>query len=92
MTWLMQQDEAAVPEAAALLDEQIEVRPLLSPVIVIKYLRSRDTPARRKRFRQRRQQLQQASDHAQGHMTDDRGLLNPGMMPQSLADLRRIAR
>ncbi|CAN5890801.1 hypothetical protein BH23PLA1_BH23PLA1_04540 [soil metagenome] len=94
MTWLMLQPEgsaSAVPEAAALLDDRTEIRSMLSPVVVIKYLQGRDTPAKRKRFRQVRQQLQQASEHARKQLTDDRGTLNPGMIPQALDDLRKLA-
>ena len=36
--------EEAVDEAASLLDQQIEVRSALSPVVVAKFLSSRDTP------------------------------------------------
>ena len=41
-----------------------EVRPALSPVVVAKYLASRDTPAKLKRFRQVRRQLREASAYA----------------------------
>lgn len=47
-------NEEAVQEAASLLDQQIEVRPALSPVVVAKYLSWRDTPQRRRLFRQTR--------------------------------------
>ncbi len=94
MTWLMLQAdgyESAVPEAAALLDDRPEIRPMLSPVVVIKYLQGRDNTKKRKRFRLIRQKLQQASEHARKQMTDKRGTLNPGMIPQALDDLRKIA-
>ena len=68
-----------------------EVRPLLSPMVVVKYLACRDTPAKRKRLRQVRKQIQQASPYAQRQMTDANGALNPGLIPQSLDDLRQIA-
>jgi serine/threonine-protein kinase len=83
--------EEAVVEAAKLLDQRIDVRPALSPVVVAKYLCWRDTPPRRRLFRQTRKALQEASAYAQESMTDDKGLLNPGLMPQSLDDLRKIA-
>jgi eukaryotic-like serine/threonine-protein kinase len=93
MTWLMSQkaDEAAMPTAARILDERPDVRPLLSPIVLLKYLKSRDNPAKRKKFRLVRQQLQDASTYASKHMTDEKGILNPGLMPQSLDDLRKIA-
>ncbi len=77
--------------AAEFLESRPDVRPSLNPVVVMKYLRNRDTPAKRKRFRQLRAQLQKASTYAAEHMTDDRGILNPGLMPQVLEDLRQIA-
>ena len=83
--------EEAVQEAASLLDQRIDVRPALSPVVVAKYLSWRDTPPRRRLFRQTRKALQEASAYAQKSMTDDKGVLNPGLMPQSLDDLRKIA-
>ena len=43
-----------------------EVRPLLNPMVVMKYLACRDTPAKRKRLRQVRKQIQQASPYASG--------------------------
>jgi eukaryotic-like serine/threonine-protein kinase len=83
--------EEAVQEAASLLDQQIEVRPALSPVVVAKYLSWRDTPQRRRLFRQTRKALKVAGKHAQKHMTDAKGQLNPGLVPQTLDDLRKIA-
>ena len=83
--------EEAVKEAASLLDQRIDVRPALSPVVVAKYLSWRDTPPRRRLFRQTRKALQEASAYAQKSMTDDKGVLNPGLMPQTLDDLRKIA-
>jgi serine/threonine-protein kinase len=83
--------EEAVKEAAGLLDEQIEVRSALSPVVVAKYLSWRDTPQRRRLFRQTRTALRDASEYAKKSMTDAKGLLNPGLMPQSLKDLQKIA-
>ena len=56
-----------------------------------KYLSWRDTPQRRRLFRQTRKALQEASKHAQKHMTDAKGQLNPGLVPQTLDDLRKIA-
>jgi serine/threonine-protein kinase len=77
--------------AADLLEGRHECRPALTPVVVMKYLAGRDSAGKRKRFRQLRSQLQQASEYAARHMTDDNGILNPGLMPQSLDDLRRVA-
>lgn len=93
MTWLASSpgDEESVKLAARLLDERPDVRPLLNPAAVVKYLRSRDTPPKRKRFRQLRQALQQASTHASKHMLDEGGILNPGLMPQKLHDLYKIS-
>ena len=38
--------EEAVREAASLLDQRIEVRSILSPIVVAKYLTSRESPAK----------------------------------------------
>jgi eukaryotic-like serine/threonine-protein kinase len=83
--------EEAVREAASLLDERIEVRSILSPIVVAKYLTSRESPARRKLFRQTRKALAQASKYAQKQMIDTKGVLNPGLMPQRLEDLHLLA-
>lgn len=93
MTALMvgKEGQVGVARVAAMLDQQPDVRPALSPVVVMKYLASRDTPAKRKRFRQMRQLLQQASPYASKSMCDDQGVLNPGLMPQVMEDLRRLA-
>ena len=82
---------AAIARAVELLEMRHEVRPLLNPMVVMKYLACRDTPAKRKRLRQVRKQIQQASPYAQRQMTDGNGALNPGLIPQSLEDLRQIA-
>jgi hypothetical protein len=58
---------------------------------VIKYLASRDTFGKRKRFRQVRKRLQEASAYARKSMLDANGVLNPGMMPRTLDDLAIIA-
>ena len=84
-------DGIDIDRAAALLDGKHDVRPMLSPVVLAKYLLARSTPAKRRRFRQLRQQLQQTSEHAARHMSDDQGVLNPGLMPQVIDDLRRLA-
>jgi serine/threonine-protein kinase len=93
MTALMvgKEGQVGIARVAAMLDQQPDVRPALSPVVVMKYLVNRDTPAKRKRFRQVRQLLQQASPYASKSMCDEQGVLNPGLMPQVLEDLRRMA-
>jgi serine/threonine protein kinase len=83
--------DEAVREAAALLDQRIEVRSILSPVVVAKYLACRESPGKRKLFRQTRKALREASTYAQKHMVDDKGMLNPGLMPQKLDDLKLLA-
>jgi serine/threonine-protein kinase len=83
--------EEAVAEAAELLEERVEVRPALSPVVVAKFLGWRDTDNRSRLFRQTRKALQDASPYAQEHMTDAKGVLNPGIIPRSLDDLRKVA-
>ena len=83
--------EEAVRDAAALLDEQVEVRSVLSPIVVSKYLACRESPAKRKLFRQTRKALGETSTHAKKHMIDAKGVLNPGLMPQRLDDLRLLA-
>jgi serine/threonine-protein kinase len=82
---------AAIARAVELLEMRYEVRPLLNPMVVMKYLTCRDTPAKRKRLRQVRRQIQQASPYAQRYMTDANGALNPGLIPQSIDDLRQVA-
>jgi eukaryotic-like serine/threonine-protein kinase len=93
MTWLMTKGPAdgAVEQAAGLLEARFDVRPLLSPIVVTKYLATRDTAGKRKAFRQARKRLQEASPYAQGQMTDDKGVLNPGLMPQKLDDLSKVS-
>ena len=83
--------DEAIRDSAALLDQRIEVRPVLSPIVVAKYLACRDSPAKRKLFRQTRKAIGQASSHAQKRMIDAKGVLNPGLMPQRLEDLNLIA-
>lgn len=93
MTALSLPGDLAVPlsQAAQLLDERPDCRPWLTPVVVAKYLAARATATKRRRFRELREKIQQVSEYAKLHMTDDRGNLNPGLMPQKLGDLRRIA-
>lgn len=81
---------AEIEAAAALFEHGIDVRSRLSPVHVLAYLDARDTPARRRRFRRLRADLIEASPRA-ARWIDARGVLNPGLMPQSLADLSRFA-
>lgn len=83
--------DEAIAMGAALLDQAIDVRPALSPVVVAKYLASRNTAAKRKKFRQARKRLLEASPYAQKNMTDINGVLNPGLMPATLDDLRKLA-
>ena len=63
MAWLMSLAKVTkedIARAARLLDGQPDIRPLLSPIVVIKYLQGRADAARRKRFRKIRQLLQEA--------------------------------
>jgi serine/threonine-protein kinase len=83
--------EEAIRDAVALLDQKIDVRPALSPVVVAKYLACRENAAKRKVFRQTRRAIGLASAYAQKRMIDDKGVLNPGLMPQKLDDLRLVA-
>ena len=83
--------EEAIRDAAALLDQRIDVRPALSPVVVSKYLTVRSSPALRKLFRRTRKAIGEASAYAQKRMIDAKGVLNPGLMPQRLEDLNHIA-
>jgi serine/threonine-protein kinase len=83
--------EEAVQEAARLLDERIDVRPALSPVVVAKYLGWRETVPRTRLFRQTRKALQETSTYAREHMLGSKGMLNPGLVPQTLDDLRKVA-
>jgi len=95
MTWLMQigpgEGGANVTRAASLLDARTDVRAALNPVVVMKYLNGRNTPAKRKVFRQARKLLQEASPYARKAMLDTKGALNPGLIPQGLDDLRKVA-
>ncbi|MDX2036237.1 MAG: serine/threonine-protein kinase [Isosphaeraceae bacterium] len=93
MSWLTlrEPDEDDLHRAGAMLDDQVEVRPLLNPVVVVKYLAQRAEPAARRRFRRIRKSLQSVSKRASEHLTDAKGTLNPGLMPQKLDDLRRVA-
>ncbi len=83
--------DEAVGEAATLLDERIEVRTFLSPIVMSKYLSCRESPARRKLFRQTRKAIGDQSAYAQKKMLDPQGVLNPGLMPQKLQDLNLLA-
>ena len=83
--------DEAIREAAALLDQHIEVRTFLSPIVVAKYLTYRESPARRKLFRQTRKAIGDQSTYAQKKMLDAKGVLNPGLMPQKLEDLNLLA-
>ena len=56
-----------------------------------KYLACRESPARRKLFRQTRKAIGDQSAYAQKKMLDPQGVLNPGLMPQKLADLNLLA-
>lgn len=95
MTWLLGvgpgEGGANVARAAKLLDTRPDVRPALNPVVVMKYLAGRDSPQKRKRFRTARKQLLEASAYARKAMVDVNGVLNPGLMPQTLDDLRKVA-
>ena len=93
MTWLscVEPTDEAIERASVLLEDRPDVRAALSPVVVIKYLASRDTFGKRKRFRQVRKRLQEASAYARKTMLDANGVLNPGMMPRTLDDLATIA-
>ena len=44
--------EDAIRDVATLLNTRIDVRPILSPIVVAKYLTCRESPAKRKLFRQ----------------------------------------
>lgn len=83
--------DESIANAAELLEQRPDVRSSLSPIVVAKYLLSRNSPAKTKKFRQARRQLLEASKYAREHLTDDKGLLNPGLMPATLSDLQRVA-
>jgi len=83
--------DAAIADAAALLDQRIEVRPALSPIVVAKYLACRDTPAKRRLFRQTRSAIAEKSAYAQKKMIDAKGVLDPGLMPKKLENLQLLA-
>ena len=83
--------DEAIGEAAALLDQRIEVRTFLSPIVMAKYLSCRESPAKRKLFRHTRKAIGDQSAYAQKKMLDPQGVLNPGLMPQKLADLNLLA-
>ena len=83
--------DEAVGRAVELIESRTEVRSALNPIVVMKYLVCRDDPAKRKKFRQLRKQILDASPYAQKHMVDSKGVLNPGMVPQTFDDLRKVA-
>jgi serine/threonine-protein kinase len=83
--------EEAIRDVAALLDQQIEVRAALSPVVAAKYLACRETVAKRRLLRQTRKAISEASPYAQKRLLDQKGVLNPGLIPSRLDDLRLIA-
>jgi serine/threonine-protein kinase len=83
--------EEALRDAVLLLDQRIEVRPALSPVVVAKYLACRDTVPKRRLLRQTRKAIAEASPYAQKRLIDQKGVLNPGLIPSRLDDLRLIA-
>ena len=93
MTWMMTKGpgDGVLERASELLESKCDVRPFLTPVVVTKYLAARSTLNKRKAFRGARKRLQEASTYAQEKLTDDRGVLNPGLMPQKLEDLRKVA-
>jgi serine/threonine-protein kinase len=93
MTWLscVGPSEEEIGRAAVLLDERPDIRAALSPVVVMKYLASRDTVGKRRRFREILARLQEASAYARKAMLDAKGVLNPGLMPRTLDDLALIA-
>jgi serine/threonine-protein kinase len=83
--------DEAIRDAAALLDQRIDVRAALSPVVVAKYLAARSSAPLRKVFRKTRKAIGEASAYARKRMIDSKGVLNPGLMPQRLEDLHHIA-
>jgi serine/threonine-protein kinase len=93
MTWLssVEPSDHAIERASVLLEERPDVRAALTPAVVIKYLASRDTAGKCKRFRKVRKRLQDASAYARKSMLDANGVLNPGMMPRVFDDLAKIA-
>ena len=93
MAWLARAEptDEAIERACALLEDRPDIRAALSPAVVMKYLASRDTHGKCRRFRQIRKQLQESSDYARRQMLDANGQLNPGMMPRTLDDLALIA-
>jgi eukaryotic-like serine/threonine-protein kinase len=93
MTWLMIKGpgEGILERGVELLESRFDVRPMLSPIVVTKYLAARDTSNKRKAFRQARKRLQEASTYALEKMTDVKGMLNPGLMPQKLDDLSKVS-
>ena len=93
MTWLscVEPTRQAIGRAGGLLEDRPEVRAALSPVVVMRYLASRDTFGKRGRSRQVRQRLQGASAYAHRAMLDAEGMLNPGIMLRTLDDLVLIA-
>jgi hypothetical protein len=83
--------DEAIADAAALLDQRIEVRAALSPIVVAKYLDLRGTAAKRKLFRQTRNAIAEKSAYARKKMLDTKGVLNPGLMPSKLEHLQLLA-
>jgi serine/threonine-protein kinase len=88
---LLEGSEEGVKDAAELLDKRVDVRPVLSPVVVLKYLASRGNLSARKLFRRTRKAVCELTTYGQKKMLDSKGLLNPGLMPQRLEDLQLIS-
>ena len=65
MAWLscVGPSDEAIERASALLDDRPDVRAVLSPVVVMKYLATRDTPEKHQWFRQVRRRLKERSDY-----------------------------
>jgi serine/threonine-protein kinase len=93
MTWLscVGPTHEAIERASTLLEDRPDVRALLSPVVVMKYLACRDTPAKRKWFREVLKRLQETGAYAREKLFNAKGALNPGMMPRTLDDLAAFA-
>ena len=71
--------EEAIADAAALLDQRIDVRAALSPIVVAKYLTCRGDARQAEAVPPDSKAIAETSAYAQKQMIDTKGVLNPGL-------------
>ncbi len=83
--------DESIQDAASLLDQRIEVRAAAVAHHRVQVPGLPRDPGQAQGLAQTRKAIAQASAHAQKHMIDAKGVLNPGLIPQRLEDLNHIA-